>query len=149
MGGAETKIKDTDYIDYLNHGLNFLQSANVLNQNVDKLGTHKFASIYFCVTHSYELLFKALLLSQGCSRSELTKIDVRHNLCALLEKAKENGLVLSSEFEHEVLELNKYTVKHEFRYPIEGEKFIRDTQLLIEVGKSIHTQVSELIKKVK
>jgi hypothetical protein len=147
--GQETQYEEATAEEFLDHGFSFLQSALVLNQNQEKLGPHRFAPIYNDIAHSYELLLKACLLHAGCTHKEITKSDIRHNLEALLVRAQEKGLKIPYEHEYEIYELNKYTKKHEFRYPCMGDKFVKDTDSLIHIGQQLHVQIVEFMRSRK
>lgn len=129
-------------VNFLNHGFHFLLSAKNLNENLGKLGPHKMASTFFCITHAYELLIKAFLFSVGYEENKLKK----HNLETLLKMAKEKGFSIQYSDEYEIEELNKYVPDHEFRYPKMGDKFLADRTDLIDLGLRIHSQIQDFIK---
>jgi hypothetical protein len=145
----EEESYEGNAVDFLNHGFSFLQAAKVLYENAEKLGPHKFAPVYNDMVQAYELLFKALLLNSGYTHEELRKQHIRHNLEVLLKASKEHGLKPSADDEYQIIELNKFIQKHEFRYPRMGGKFIQGIDYLLQIGQELHIQICEIMRKKK
>ena len=124
--------------EYLKHALSFLKASKVLHVHVNELRPHKIAPVYFNITHTFELLFKAYLLNKGYTGVDIKKMNIRHDLIALLNSCEEIGFNISFDDKLNIEQLNSYTKEHEFRYPTVGDKIVPNEDELLSLAQRIH-----------
>jgi len=110
-------------VAYRLNGANFRASAEKLAREieVDERGRPtKLTAIpaFYLASHAAELYLKAALLKRNMSDSELRRIDVRHNLSALLDLLLSKNVQISTRTMELVRGLSKQHGEHALRYTV-------------------------------
>jgi len=110
-------------VAYRLNGANFRASAEKLAREieVDERGRPtKLTAIpaFYLASHAAELYLKAALLKCNMSDSELRRIDVRHNLSALLDLLLSKNVQISTRTMELVRGLSKQHGEHALRYTV-------------------------------
>jgi len=118
----------TSPVGLLNVGKEYNEACKIITEKCpDKHPSLPNTDLYkvrlYLIGHSFELLFKAVLLQHGVSVVELKSKKFGHNLSSLADKVKEFINLPFSDAERATLELlNWYYKDKDFEYHIRGSK---------------------------
>jgi hypothetical protein len=99
----------------------FWDSAKIVSASLDTKSDGTPAKLtaipfYFLVSHAAELFLKSALLKRGFPEGDLKKFDWRHNLDALLEQLRKQGVSVTPETVHLISGLHSQHQNHALRY---------------------------------
>ena len=85
--------------------VNFWESAKIVSASLETKSDGTPAKVtaipfYFLVSHAAELLLKSALLKRGLQEGDLKKFDYRHNLDALLDELRKQGVSVTPDTVH-------------------------------------------------
>jgi hypothetical protein len=116
-------VSDPAYIAsvYRLTAVNFWESAKILSASLETKSDGTPAKLtaipfYFLVSHAAELLLKSALLKRGFHEVDLKKFDYRHNLDALLEELRKQGVSVTPDTIQLINGLHLQHQNHALRY---------------------------------
>jgi hypothetical protein len=101
--------------------VNFWKSAKIVSASLETNSYGTPAEVtaipfYFLVSHAAELLLKSALLKRGFEEDDLKKFDYRHNLDALLEALRKQGVSVTPDTVRLISGLHSQHQNHALRY---------------------------------
>jgi hypothetical protein len=131
---------------YLTDSQAFLLAAQVLERSRNKRITFAFGPKHYLVCHAIELILKAYILASGGTKKELMRVDVRHSLSRLFERAIEFELVpIDRRVGSLILTLEPLHSEHRFRYRKTGFLTVPETKQMCKIVETLILQIAPIV----